>query len=158
MLLLNFPFYQLLHFKLSELQNMHSINHFLSSRITEKKQLLEKLNQTILPLLPESCRSHITASNFNNQILTLIVDSPVWAARLRTQYKTIAKTLMNQLNLEVKSVKIKFQQPVKIKTKASKHLPSISSKSAELIRQTANDIDDEELRTTLLSLSNKANQ
>lgn len=137
---------------------MHSINHFLSSRITEKKQLLDKLNQTILPLLPESCHSHITTSNYNNQVLTLIVDSPVWAARLRTQYKTITKTLMNQLNLEVKSVKIKFQQPVKTKPKPSRHIPTMSSKSAKLIRQTANNIDDEELKTTLLSLSNKTDQ
>ena len=137
---------------------MHSINHFLSSRITEKNQLLEKLNQTILPLLPESCHSHITTSNYDNQILTIIVDSPVWAARLRTQYKTIAKTLMSQLNLEVKSVKIKFQQPVKIKPKIKKSLPAISSESAELIRQTANNVDDEELKATLLRLSDKADQ
>jgi len=137
---------------------MHSINHFLSSRITEKKQLLEKLNQTILPLLPESCHPHITASNYDNQILTIIVDSPVWAARLRTQHKTITKTLMSQLNLKVESVKIRFLQPVKIKSKIKKSLPAISSESAKLIRQTANNIDDDELRETLLKLSNKADQ
>jgi len=135
---------------------MQSINHFLNSRITEKEQLLEKLNQTILPLLPENCRPHISTSNYSDQVLTIIVDSPVWAARLRTQHKNISSALMDQLDLQVKAVKIKFQQPVITKPKAKKPCPTLSLEAAKLIRQTASSIDDEELKATLLKLSDKA--
>ena len=71
---------------------MRSINQFLDSQITEKKLLLEELNAVILPLVPKVLRPHIKTASYNKdkQELILIADSPVWAARLRTQHKTIS--------------------------------------------------------------------
>lgn len=134
---------------------MRPIGQFLDSQVTEKKLLLEKLNALILPLLPEVSRSHIQTTSYNksNQELVLIVDSPVWAARLRTQHKAISSRLQKELNFPVNSFKIKFQQPVRHKTKAKKPLLSISSESSKLIRQTANAIEDEELKKSLLRLA-----
>lgn len=134
---------------------MRSIDQFLDSQITEKKLLLEKLNAIILPLLPEVSRSHIKTTSYNqaNQELVLIVDSPVWAARLRTQHKIISSRLKKELNFPVNSFKIKFQQPEKRKTKAKISKPSLSMDSASIIRQTANSIEDEELKASLLRLS-----
>ena len=134
---------------------MRSIDQFLDSQITEKKLLLEKLNAIILPLLPEVSRSHIKTTSYNqlNQELVLIVDSPVWAARLRTQHKIISSRLKKELNFPVNSFKIKFQQPVQHKAKAKINKPSLSTGSASLIRQTANSIEDEELKASLLRLS-----
>lgn len=137
---------------------MHSIDHYLDVRITEKKRLLEKLNATILPLLPEASRSHIQAANYDNQELILIVDSPIWAARLRTQHKTIINRLKKELNFPVNSFKIKFQQPVIRKPQPAKHHPNLSNSSATLIRQTANSVEDEELKKALLRLSKNADQ
>lgn len=134
---------------------MRSIDQFLDSQITEKKLLLEKLNAIILPLLPEVSRSHIKTTSYSqlNQELVLIVDSPVWAARLRTQHKIISSRLKKELNFPVNSFKIKFQQPEKRKTKAKISKPSLSTNSASIIRQTANSIEDEELKASLLRLS-----
>lgn len=139
---------------------MRSIDQFIDSRVTEKKQLLEKLNTTILPLLPEASRSHIKATSYNelNQELILIVDSPVWAARLRTQQKTICSGLNKDLNFLVSSFKIKFQQPVIPRPESKKYLPKLSNESGSLIRQTANSIEDEELKKSLLRLSKNADQ
>jgi len=139
---------------------MRSIDQFLDSRVTDKKLLLEKLNTTILPLLPEASRSHIKATNYNqnDQELTLIVDSPVWAARLRTQHKTICNSLNSELDFPVNAFKIKFQQPVKPRAKPKRHQPCLSNQSAALIRQTAGTIEDEELKKSLLRLSKNADQ
>ena len=139
---------------------MRSINQFLDSHITEKKLLLEKLNAVILPLLPEVLRPHIKTASYNKdkQELILIADSPVWAARLRTQHKTISNSLKNELNFPVNSFKIKFQQPVKPKAKPQKHQPKLSTESASLIRQTANSVEDEELKESLLRLSKHTDQ
>jgi hypothetical protein len=139
---------------------MRPIDKFLDSQITEKKLLLEKLNAIILPLLPEVSRSHIKTTSYNksNQELVLIVDSPVWAARLRTQHKAISSRLQKELNFPVNSFKIKFQQPVQHKAKPKKPLPELSSDSAKLIRQTANSIEDEELKKSLLRLSKHTHQ
>ena len=134
---------------------MRSIDQFLDSQITEKKQLLEKLNAVILPLLPKVSRSHIKTTSYNklNEELVVIVDSPVWAARLRTQHKAINDLLNKELDFPVSSFKIKFEQPVLHKAKPKKSKPSLSNDSANLIRQTANSIEDEELKESLLRLS-----
>jgi len=139
---------------------MRSIDKFLGSQITDKKLLIEKLNAIILPLLPEISQSHITTASYNkdNQELILIADSPVWAARLRTQHRTIITKLQNELSFPVSSIKVKFQQPVKNKPEAKKHLPNLSDKSAELIRQTANSVEDEELKNALLRLAKNTDQ
>lgn len=138
---------------------MRSISQFLDSQITEKQRLLEKLNAIILPLLPEVSRSHIKTTSYDqsSQELVLIVDSPVWAARLRTQHKTISSRLIKELNFPVSSFKIKFQQPVQQKTKPKKNKPNLSNTSANLIRQTANSIEDEALKESLLRLSKNTN-
>ncbi|MDH5393758.1 MAG: DUF721 domain-containing protein [Gammaproteobacteria bacterium] len=137
---------------------MHSINHFMTARITEKSQLLDKLNALILPLLPAASHSHIKAANYANQVLVLIVDSPVWAARLRTQHKTIIASLEKELKSPVSALKIKFEQPVQSKPRPPKYKPSLSNDSASLIRQTANSIADEDLKNSLLRLSTKSTQ
>ena len=137
---------------------MQTINQFLNSKITEKSLLLKKLNAVILPLLPDACHSHIKATNYSNQELVLIVDSPVWAARLRTQHKSITTSLQNELNFPVTSFKIKFHQPEKKKLKAKTKPARLSSDSAALINQTAKTIEDEELKAALLRLSKNANQ
>ena len=139
---------------------MRTIDQFLGSKITEKKLLLEKLNSIILPLLPEVLRSHIKVTSYNkdNQELILIADSPVWAARLRTQHKPIISNLKKELNFPVNSFKIKFQQPIRTKAKPKKDLPNLSNESATLLRQTANSVEDEELRKSLLRLSKNSDQ
>ena len=137
---------------------MHSINHYLNSKITEKRLLLDKLNAIILPLLPEVSRLHIKVTNYENQELVLIADSPVWAARLRTQHKAIICHLKTELNFPVNSIKIKFQQPIKAKNKPLIKPPNLTTESAKLIRQTANSIDDSELKKSLIRLSKNIDQ
>lgn len=139
---------------------MRSIYQYLGSQITEKKQLLEKLNATILPLLPNVSRSHIKSCSYNEQTqeLILIVDSPVWAARLRTQHKTIISTLKKELKFPVNSFKIKFQQPVKNKPKPKKAPLFISTQAADRLRQTANALEDEDLKESLIQLSKHTDQ
>ncbi|MDH5516694.1 MAG: DUF721 domain-containing protein [Gammaproteobacteria bacterium] len=137
---------------------MHSINRFISARITEKSLLLDQLNAHILPLLPAASHAHIKAANYANQVLVLLVDSPVWAARLRTQHKTIISSLQKQLNIPINTLQIKFEQPIQPESKPVKHSPVLSADSARLIRQTAEALTDEELKNALLRLSEKSAQ
>ena len=135
---------------------MHSIDQYLSQQIADKKLLIDQLNAAILPLLPVSCQNHVTASNFSCNELTLIADSPVWAARLRTQQKQIISAINQQLKLPVSSINIRFKQPEAIKAKAVKPAPILSQQSSDLIEKTANSITDEELKAALLRLAQNA--
>jgi len=137
---------------------MHSIDQFLSHQITEKKQLIDQLNAAVLPLLPASCQSHVTASNFSSNELTLIADSPVWAARLRTQQRQIINAIKQQLKLPINSITIRFQQPEAAKAKVVKPAPELSQQSSKLIENTAESIADKELREALLRLAQNANK
>lgn len=132
---------------------MHSIDHFLNTQISTKKKLIDQLNAAVLPLLPANCRQHITASNFSNNELTLIADSPVWAARLRTQHKQIISTISEQLKLPIKSIKVRFQQPQVQQKKPAKAAPVLSQQSSEIIKNTADSISDEALKESLLRLA-----
>ncbi len=136
---------------------MHSIDRFLSQQIAEKKQLIDKLNAAVLPLLPASCQNHVTASNFSCNELTLIADSPVWGARLRTQQRQIIRAINQQLKLPVSSINIRFKQPEIVNAKAVKPAPILSQQSSRLIEKTADSIADEELKAALLRLAQNAN-
>jgi len=125
----------------------------LSAQIAEKKQLIDRLNSAILPLLPANCRNHVTASNFSNNTLTLIADSPVWAARLRMQQKQIISTIKQQLNLPINSINFRFQQPETVKVREKKAAPSLSQQSSKIIEQTADSVDNEALKAALLRLA-----
>lgn len=135
---------------------MHSIYHFLNSRLTDKNELIRQLNTAILPALPPNCKSHIQAANFKDGELTLIADSPVWAARLKTQHKKIITQLQNDLGLPVKTLSIKFQQPVISRPTIAKTKPHLSKHSSELIKNIASSVEDEELKQSLLRLSDKS--
>ena len=137
---------------------MHSIDQFLSHQIAEKKQLIDQLNAAVLPLLPVSCQSHVTASNFSCNELTLIADSPVWAARLRTQQRQIITAIKQQLKLPVSTINIRFQQPETVKAKVVKPAPVLSQQSSRLIENTAESIADKELKEALLRLAQNTNK
>lgn len=135
---------------------MRSIDQFLNRKIAEKKLLIEQLNAAVLPLLPASCRDHITTSNYCQQELTLIADSPVWAARLRTQHREICKSISNKLKLPVQSIKIRFNQPVRSRKPDTSPAPRLSRQSSELIRKTADSISDTALKEAMHRLAKNA--
>lgn len=135
---------------------MLKLERYFNSEFIEKSQLLNAFQQAVAPILPADCRSHIQAANYQNGELILIVDSPVWAARMRTQFPNISSTISDKLGIEVTKVRIKFQQPTQKKCSPKKAKPHLSRQSASVILTTAETISDEKLKLALQRLAKNA--
>ena len=135
---------------------MDSIHRYINTRISEKSQLLARLDAVILPVLPENCQSHVHTANFEQGVLTLIADSPVWAARLKTQQRNILQHLTDKLGLKVESIRIRFSQPAVVKQQEPPKRRTLSTQASDTIKNCADSVDDEALKESLLELSKRS--
>ena len=107
-----------------------------------------KLLQLIQQQFPRDLTVHCTAVHKKGQILTLYVDAPVWASKMRYLSGKIAESAA------VREVRIRVsppqppQQPVETKSR-----PRHSDKGAEILSDAAACTADEDLKAVLLRLS-----
>ncbi len=112
-----------------------------------------KLLQQIQQQFPRELTSHFTALHLHGQVLTLYVDAPVWASKMRYMSGKIAESAA------VREVKIRVspppppQQPRENKTR-----PRHSDKGAEILSDAAGYTADKDLKAVLLRLSKAVKQ
>lgn len=124
----------------------------LKRHINQIKQFEERLRQ-LLPS-PQDKDYSWCVGNFRDQHLTILVETPGQAARLRFQQQLFlekAQTIQN--DIESISTKVNYkgnerEEPVRVGRK-------LSSKAAESISASAEHIDDDELRAALQRLSKR---
>ena len=139
-------------------------------------QKLARYTQLLHQVLPIECRGHVEVANIRNQNLMLITDSPVWTTRLRQLSPQILQFIgENRPNTDTSNNKMQIIHHVQISTRynpnnahqATPHQqqispekkrqrPHISEISAELLAQSANSIDHQQLKTALLRVARHA--
>ena len=88
----------------------------------------------------------------------MITTSPAWATRLRYNIPQILSILRDQLGqTKLKTIRIKIVPVTSFFPVSTIPKPVLSKNSSELILQTANSIEDENLRNVLLKLSRRYN-
>ncbi|WP_293646310.1 DUF721 domain-containing protein [Thiolapillus sp.] len=118
------------------------------ARMLQKQQaLLEQIRQ----LLPDTLKPHCIHARLNGTRLILHTDSPVWATRLRFHAPQILdRTRKLAPNLTKLDVRIFLPDAIR---PGRKPLGSLPRRTAELVSQLADSIDDDAIRAALKRLS-----
>jgi hypothetical protein len=116
----------------------------------KQQQLLDRIRQ----LLPQPLGQHCVAASHAEQTLTLFTDSSAWSSRLRFYSRELCLQLSNS-RLATQKIDVRvIPKPAKT---ASRHKQAgkavkLSSTAAEIILQTADSIEDTDLRQALQRL------
>ncbi|MCU7810154.1 MAG: DUF721 domain-containing protein [Candidatus Thiodiazotropha sp. (ex Notomyrtea botanica)] len=122
----------------------------LGKQLSNQKVLAEQIKA----LLPSPLNEHIHGAVMHTRTLSLFVNSPVWASRLRYLAPELLRQLRQQgLIIDRVRTKIVAQEASKTNRRSGWKRLSLSEKSAEILRQTAVALEDKPLREAMLRLS-----
>ena len=129
-------------------------NNSTFSNLYKKALSIRELDHKLKNLIDPSLRNQFELANINAEIVVILVNNSAWATRLRYNIPVILNVLNNQLNFKnVKTVRIKIKQPISNKSSPVKRTVPLSKNAAQFLEDTANTIDDPDLRNCFLKLS-----
>lgn len=117
---------------------------------------IDLLSQRIIPLLPAPLRDHVNHVGLRNDRVLLLVESPVWATRVRMEHSRILAAV-HGLGLAASSVAAKVVPPSMQDQAATTARPP-SPGTAQRIRAAAKVISDPDLHAQFLELAALADQ
>ena len=130
------------------------------ARLVTQGRELQQLTRLLHKVLDPSLAPHCRVGRFAPPQLTVVVDSPAWASRLRFQ----SNGLIRQLNKKFKefngisSIETKIY-PVRLPRRESPVIRrQISPAAAESLTQMANSIEEPSLKRALLRLASRTNK
>ena len=141
---------------------MKPINEQISSKFIAQARKLDQYTRILHQILPIECRNHVQIANIRQQNLMLITDSPVWTTRLRQLSPQILQFLREntagdgqiihhvQISTRYQNNNVREQKALAEKNRLK---PSISETTANLLSQSANSIDDQQLKEALLRVA-----
>jgi len=133
-----------------------------NSQITElitQARKLEFLNNKLLDLLPLPLPHHCHLAKMDKQTMVIVVDSPIWSARLRYSIPDLLAKLKHQSQyfIPIKNIEIKVNPTWHTQTQVNTLKPKpISKKTAQCLKDTANTIDNATIKNALLKIAEKA--
>ena len=146
---------------------MKQINEQINPIILQQTQKLLQFTKLLRSVVPVECHNHVQVANIRNQTLMLITDSPVWTTRLRQLSPQILQFVQNNMfPSESEDNKSKIIHHIQINTRyqtAAENTPALQKKArrklqiseatAELLSQSANSLENEQLKAALLKVS-----
>lgn len=141
-----------------------SVREVLASPLTAAGRLmavgrrLGVANQALGTLLDAPLRDHVSVARLSGETLTLVADSPAWAARVRFQAPLILDHLRTRLDCpRLESLRVVTRPAPMIREPVNEPPPRpMSPATAKLIESVALACDDGALRRTLLRLAGRA--
>ena len=137
---------------------LHNINVFLRRNNTlgnlySHSLDILKLQKIICDTLGQPLSNHLHLSNVNSDTLLLYTDSPTWAAKLRFSATEIIKIVNQFTNFnKVTTIRVKINPSLCIVTDSENRL-LISSSTAQHLENVAENINDYEIKSSLLKLA-----
>ena len=123
------------------------------NKLSQHAKFILNLNKCLYNILDEPLNQHCQIANFDNCILTILTDSPVWSTRLRYNTSFIINRMRTEFDLKtLKTIRIKIR-PVETHAYTKHRKLTLSSTASEFINQVAYTITDEKLRSSLLKLA-----
>ena len=136
--------------------NQRPISKILSSghdslrRLTRNSKRLQNLNSRVRNYLPAPLNSHCHVANLNERTLVLMVDSPIWATKIRLFLPKLIKTAGDQIdNIEIK-VRPLGHETV---SRPSRRPNRMSESTSKLLIQLANSTEEQKLKNALKRLA-----
>lgn len=152
---------------------MHMVNKFPTSlqvrmarsggplgRLFSSAGRKNQLDEQVRRLLPPDIARHFLGAELDGERLSLVLDSPAWAARARYALASIRASLLSLSNPPARELAIRAarasarNESHKPATRDSEGKPKkISRQSRDHVKAAARDIDDPELRAALERLA-----
>ena len=133
---------------------MKNINDLVNSQLTSSIKTNDKLSDFVYALLHLNKDKHNLWVISKQQKLTLLTDNPYLATQISYQKDNICKELNRNFILNMKTVKVKIIPPTGPKEKIKEERFIMNKKTAGVLKDIAQTIEDDEIKELLLSLSN----
>jgi hypothetical protein len=127
--------------------------------VTQTREL-KQFTRLLQAELDSSLAPHCHVARLTPSQLTIVVDSPAWATRLRFQTTTLLRQLAKKHHIfqSIKNIDIKIY-PARLQRRAVPPVPRhLSSGAATVITDMANSIDNPGLKQALLRLASRSNK
>ncbi len=134
---------------------MKNFQHLVNSELTKSIENYDKLSNFVYELMHLDKEKHNVWVVAKRQNLTLMTDNPYLGTQLRYQQDAICDAINRKFLMELKICKLKIIPPTANIKKKEQDLYKIGSKASEVLTTIANEIEDEELKNSLLKLANK---
>ena len=135
---------------------MKKISNLVNSQLVQSIEIYDKLSDEVYELMHLNKQKHNVWVVVKQQQLTILTDNPYLGNQLRYQQQTICDALNRKFLLELKKSKVKIIPPKAKREVKKKERIVISDKTSSILESIANDIDDLELKASLLQLTKKA--
>lgn len=129
--------------------------NLVNSQLTQSIEIYDRLSDKIYELMHLNKQKHNVWAVVKQQQLTILTDNPYLGTQLRYQQQTICDELNKYFLLELKKTKVKIVPPRVERKKDDEKRFEISQKASAILETIANDIDDDELKESLLQLAKK---
>lgn len=143
---------------------MKRINNQINPEFINQAKILSRYTPVVQACLPPDYHAHVRVANIRNNSLVLVTDSPVWTTRLRQLAGTILQALHDNAarlpasapihHVQVQTSYFSQQETSGHAENAVNKAPrGISEQAASYLAQSADSIDDPELKKALSRLS-----
>ncbi len=135
---------------------MKSINQLVNSQLTRSIENYDKLSAFVYELMHLNKSKHNLWVVVKQQQLTLLTDNPYLGTQLRYQQQNICTEMNRRFLLELKTSKVKIVPPTATPNKVEQELYTIGDKASGILASIAEEIDDKELKDSLLKLAKRS--
>ncbi len=132
---------------------MKNINDLVNTQMVESIKSYDKLSGAVYNFLHLNKKKHNVWVVVKQQQLTLLTDNPYLATQLRYQQQNICLHLNQKFLMQLNTIKVKIIPPKGVREKVEESNFIISDKASGILTGIADEIDDEELKQSLLRLA-----
>jgi len=146
---------------------MKPINEQINPEFVQMSEKLAQYTRILQKILPIECQIHVQVANIRQQSLMLITDSPVWTTRLRQLSPQILQFLHDNRSSYITADNKDVIHHIQISTRYKKNesdeqqaaakkeriIPTISEKTSDLLSQSANSMENQQLKDALLRIA-----
>jgi len=131
-------------------------------RLLQHQRYLDYLSKRLLSYLPDEFATKLSVLGLNKKgqkhVLLVSINSAAWASKLRFYLPSLKRSLCSEAQFShIQSIKIKVNSATDLNTHPVYHKSDnhciYSNRSARIIKDTAQQITDEGLKSSLLRLS-----
>lgn len=134
---------------------MKKFNDLVNNQLIRSIKSYDELSNSVYEMLHLNKDKHNVWVVIKQQQLTIMTDNPYLGTQLRYQQDNIRDNLNRQYLLELKKSKVKIVPPRAERLKAKKKRFIINESTGRVLESIANDIEDDELRKSLIKLALK---
>ena len=135
---------------------MKNFQHLVNAELTKSIENYDKLSTFVYELMHLEKEKHNVWVVAKRQQLTIMTDNPYLGTQLRYQQNAICDALNRNFLMQLKTSKVKIIPPSVELQRKEQDLYTIGGKASEVLTNIANEIEDDELKNSLLKLAKQS--